>query len=49
MAINELLTQTEQCAEISNWLDEDTANIRVKLCGEALQFIQGSDNLLRDV
>jgi hypothetical protein len=50
MAINEFLTQAEQCAKIRNSLDEDTANIvTVKVCEEALQFIKGSDNLLRHV
>lgn len=44
--VTEFLTQIEQCARLSNWSDEDKVNIvKVKLTGEARQFVNGRDQL----
>jgi hypothetical protein len=43
---NIFFTQTEQRVRIHNKCNEDQANItKVKLCGEALQFVQGREDL----
>ncbi|PNF14145.1 hypothetical protein B7P43_G17714 [Cryptotermes secundus] len=44
--VTEFLTQLEQCAHVSNWSTEDLVNIlKAKLTGEALQFVNGKDEL----
>lgn len=44
--VTEFLTQLEQCAQVSNWSKEDLVNIlKAKLTGEALQFVNGKDEL----
>jgi hypothetical protein len=47
--VTEFLTQIEQCAKISNWEDGDLVNIvKAKLSGEALQFVNGRDQLTNE-
>jgi hypothetical protein len=44
--VTEFLTQIEQCARISNWESKDVVNIvKAKLSGEALQFVNGREQL----
>jgi hypothetical protein len=44
--VTEFLTQIEQCARVSGWSENDLVNIlKAKLTGEALQFVNGRDQL----
>jgi hypothetical protein len=45
-SVTEFLTQIEQCASVSEWSENDLVNIlKAKLKGEALQFLNGRDQL----
>ena len=44
--VSEFLAQIEQCARVSNWSERDIVDIlKAKLTGEALQFVNGRDQL----
>jgi hypothetical protein len=44
------LAQVDHCARVSNWSDEDKANIiKAKLMGSARLFVNGRDNLSAEV
>jgi hypothetical protein len=46
-SVTEFLAQIEQYARVCNWTDSDVVNIaHAKLAGEALQFVNGRDNLI---
>jgi hypothetical protein len=48
-SVSEFLTETENCAKVSNWSDVDLVNIvKAKLTGEALLFVNGRDELLEE-
>jgi hypothetical protein len=45
-SVTEFLAQIEQCARVSGWNENDLVNIlKAKLTGEALQFLNGRDQL----
>jgi hypothetical protein len=46
--VKKCLAQFQQCANFSNWFIENLVNIiKAKLCGEALQFVNGWEDLFR--